>query len=155
MRKLPYTIIFACLLMTTACKKSSTSNWPTVNYWSFWGNTYAVTASSRSLVQPELSLTGDTAGVTGFMNLYFYTSYPTGSGTYRIVTGTVPMASDEIAVQFVTAAVDYRAVSTDHLSATVIVSSTGRVAVTIPPIHMVNNFLASDTALILSGTVHE
>jgi hypothetical protein len=153
MKNAIFSSIILCLVFVTSCKKTDTK--PFINTWSFLGNNYTVESSWRSLTVAEIQATGEDtlSGAKAYLNVYFYGSYPTHGGSYRIVTGSSPTATNEIALIYSNSASQYYALGTDNVNAGVSVTSAGKIQVTIPPVLMQNAHLPIDNYRTLSATV--
>jgi hypothetical protein len=152
MKKAICSALIICLLFAAACKKSP----PYVGNWTFMGTTY----SGISAIGPPGSDPNTLALINGSAsspsNLTFvFAKYPTsGSGlSYNIVSSTADSLSNDMYMTIVTASGTYRSTGSDHATATVSVSSSGKVSITCASVEVLNIAAGSTDSAAVTNIV--
>jgi hypothetical protein len=132
-------IIAVILLFVSSCSNNNT-NTQTDNY-TFKSTSYTPTAVAKVSSSLQASDYTRSTLVLGF------TSYPTSSGQYKIATGTTPMASDQIAINFadLVGYATYAGAPSGNVYATVTVGSNGKITVSIPTVTLASTTNSSKT----------
>ena len=151
-------VIAVTLICIDSCKKAASYT----NYFSFLGTSYPVTVSGRDSTVTTRSITfaDPTTVQDATITCTFDSIIPVTGGVYKIVGSAQPAALNQMTLQLTVGPNTYIATGNDNINATVTVSASKKVSISIPPVWVAST--PGDTlgnpavdSSKLSGTVSE